>query len=248
MKNLSNVQKSNKLKEAELSAQKKVVFLGGNLEILQRNSRYRSFSYLINQMEDDLDLSSEPLQVNLSCITLEAFAKAFKEQGDYKTSLMMFKNLEPLNFFKLLNDLSVQTYLNSSKEIANRFLTSEKILSKLNRFYNEYSDVYDYCQKYNFTSLYLFEITAMNKNETIKEHFKNLSSYLHSDEKEKRHIVSSIFNELENEIRKSAMTERSINEFYYKVVRIDKEIEKIFEQIDLSSIHSIDSLYYTLYE
>lgn len=255
MKNLSNVQKKENLEEAEIASvnnssiamTKMITFIGENVEILYTSKRYSSLDLMIELIEKDLT-TPVPFKVHLSCSTLEAFAKAFKEIGDYELSLMIFNNIDPLNFFRLINDLSIQTHYNSSKEIANKFLTSERTLSKLNRFYNEYTDISDYCIKNNYTSLYLFEITAMNKNETLKKTFPNLSQYLHSDDKEKRHIVSSLFNELENEVRKCGITEATVNDYYYKLIRIDKEIDKIFEEIDLNLIYSIDSLYFLLYQ
>lgn len=257
MKKNSNVQKSNELKkEAEISSAKnetskeetkKVTFIGENVKSLYTNDRYKSLSFLIDQIEKDLE-EPLPFDVNLSCLTLESFAKAFKELGTYGFSIIVFNNIKPINFFKLLNDISIQNYYTSSKKVATKFLTSDKMLSKLNRFYTEYQDVYDYCIKNKYTSLYLFEITAINNNENLKEYFPNLSTYLHSNDKQKRHIISSLFNELENEVRRCGITEATINEYYYKVIRIDKEIEKIFTMIDLSEIYSIDSLYYKLYQ
>lgn len=253
MKKSSNVQKSNELKEAEMSAKenssnamtRKITFIGDNAISLYTNRRYLSLSLLVKLMSDSLD-EDLPFEVNLTCLTLEAFAKAFKELGDYEFSLLIFKNLEPLNFFKLLNDISTQTYYNSSKEVSNKFLTSEKVIKKLNRFYNEYYEIYDYCLKNNYTSLYLFEITAMNNNETLKNQYKNLGEYLHSNDRKKRHIVSSLFNELENETRRCGITEATANDYYYKLMRIDKEINNIFEKIDLNKIYSIDSLYFSI--
>ena len=190
MKKSSNVQKSNELKEAEMSAKenssnamtRKITFIGDNAISLYTNRRYLSLSLLVKLMSDSLD-EDLPFEVNLTCLTLEAFAKAFKELGDYEFSLLIFKNLEPLNFFKLLNDISTQTYYNSSKEVSNKFLTSEKVIKKLNRFYNEYYEIYDYCLKNNYTSLYLFEITAMNNNETLKNNIHNLLNTLNPIEK-----------------------------------------------------------------
>ena len=91
MKKSSNVQKSNELKEAEMSAKenssnamtRKITFIGDNAISLYTNRRYLSLSLLVKLMSDYLD-EDLPFEVNLTCLTLEAFAKAWKESHTQK--------------------------------------------------------------------------------------------------------------------------------------------------------------------
>jgi hypothetical protein len=119
------------------------------------------------------------------------------------------------------------------------------MLKKLNRFYNEYNDIYEYCVEKKYTSLYLFDMTSNNVLSGLVV-FPNLTASIHSDDKNKRHIASSLLNELQNEVKRCNISESSKDEYYYKLRKIDLNYDTLLEKINLSELCSIDSLYYML--
>lgn len=242
-----NVQRVNVMnKEAEISANNnegKVMLIGNQLEGAISNPRYASIFKLFIAMEKDLN-EIIPFNINVSYLTLEAMLKALVEIGGYDNFASLFKNnIEPLNFFRLINDLGRQTKYHSGRQVANMFFTSAKTLKKLNRFYNEYADIYDYCIIYKYTLLYLFNMSDKELPTMLKS-FNNLKKYFHDENSQKRHIVSCLFNELENEVNRCGVTESTKEEYYHKMQKINDNIETIFKTKDLNVLYSIDALYY----
>lgn len=223
------------------SMQKKILLPEDKMDILNNSKLYHKLGIMIKLIESDLtdeiDKSS-PMKVNLSFKALDAFVDAFNDQGEDTIFFKMLMNLSPLNYFKFLNDISNPNYMGSSSDIADKYLTSEKMLRKLNRFYNEYDKVYDYCQVHNYTSLYLFEL-----NDSTTKWFKNLSKYLHDEDKDIRQLVSSIFNEFDNETSKCIINGKSVTELYNKTKAIDENIDTLFKMVDVSYLYSINYLH-----
>lgn len=242
-------------KEAEnISAnndERKVMLTGSNLESAISNSRYMPIFLLFKTMESKLQ-NRICYDINLSYLTLEALKKALIEIGDYEKFVALYKeNIEPINFFKLINDLSTQAKYTSGREVANKFLTSSIILTKLNSFYNDFNDIYNNCLKNKYILLYLFDSsgrgnlpTMLNSFENLKEYFNNKSN--EKEEKQKRNIIYYLFVELENETKKCGIGDDTKDEYYHKMQKINNNIDDIFSKIDLNGLYSIDYLCYEL--
>ncbi len=235
-------------KEAEDSANQKVMLTGNELKGAMSNSRYMPIFLLFKTMENNLT-EDVNFNVNVSYLTLEAMHKALVEIGNYEDFVSLFeKNIEPLNFFRLINDLGRQGKYRSGRQVSNIFFTSATTLKKLNSFYNEYNDIYDYCIIYKYTLLYLFSMSDKELPTMLKS-FDNLRKYFQDNDEnnfQKRHIVSCLFNELENEVNRCGVTESTKDEFYHKMQKINDNIEKLFRTKDLNALYSIDALYYSL--
>lgn len=240
MKNLSNVQKKENLNK-EATKANEVTLIGNNVELLFTNKRYSALKNLFEEMENNL---KTPLNfdVNISCVMLEAFAKGIMEDDGL---VELFQtNMAPKSFFCFVNDLSLARKHTSSREIINIYFT-EKVIKKLNRFYNEYSDVFDFSQRFKYTTLPLFEVTGMNDTQILQTQFPNLFQYLHDENKSKRHIVSCLINEFNNELSRS-ISENSRNELFHQLSEIDKNIHLILENSSLDCLYTIENLYYSI--
>lgn len=237
-------------KEAEnISAnedERKVMLTGNNLESAISNSRYMPIFLLFKTMESKLQ-NRICYDINLSYLTLEALKKALIEIGDYEKFVALYEeSIEPINFFKLINDLSIQTKYTSGKEVASKFLTSSIVLAKLNSFYNEYESIYDNCLANKYTLLYLFDASGKGNLPTMLNSFKNLKKYFYDKDKQKKKIVCYLFIELENETKKCGVCDDTKDEYYHKMQKINDNIDEIFNKIDLNGLYSIDYLCYEL--
>ena len=216
------------------------------MESAASNSRYMPIFLLFKTMESKLQ-NKIYHNINLSYLTLEAFKKALIEIGDYEKFLAMYEeSIEPINFFKLINDLSIQTKYTSGREVSDRFLTSSNALTKLNSFYNEFKDIYDECLKNKYTLLYLFDASGKGNLPTMLNSFGNLKKYFYDKDKKKNRIICYLFIELENETKKCGAGDDTKEEYYHKMQKINDNIAKIFTKIDLNNLYSIDYLCYEL--
>ena len=246
MKKFSNVQKSENLKKEDYNLATrnkldKINILDSDIEAKLNNQRYQNVGKLFIILNSKLD-KKLPFNVRISCLSLEALAKASMSYTQKEFEKLILQNITPINFFRLVTDISMQITCPSSRKIAQDYLESEKSLKRLNRFYNEYSDIFNECQKYHYSSLYLFNLVIDNAKANNTP-YTNIFTLLHSDDKRKRHIVCNIINEMENETRKNYITEDTVFEYHHKFQKIDKNIEMLFSKIDLNSLYSIDYLY-----
>lgn len=240
MKNLSNVQKKENLNKEAVKANE-VTLIGNNVELLFTNKRYSALKNLFEEMENNLEAPLN-FDVNISCVMLEAFAKGIMEDDELVE--LFKKNMTPESFFSFINDLTLTKKHTSSREIINIYFT-EKVIKKLNRFYSEYADIFEFSQRFKYTTLPLFEITGMNDTKILENQFPNLFKYLHDDNKSKRHIISCIINEFSNELSRS-LSENSRNELFHQMSEIDKNIDLILENSSLDSLYTIENLYYSI--
>ena len=246
MKKISSVQKSENLKKEDYNLAlnnklDKLNILANDIETKLNNQRYQNIGKLFITLNDSLK-EKLPFKVNITCLTLEALAKASMSCGENEFALIVLNNITPINFFRLINDISMQRTCASSRKMAQDYLESEKNLKRLNRFYNEYADIFNECQKYHYSTLYLFNLVIDN-DRANNTPYTNIFALLHSNDKRKRHIVCNLINELENETRKNYITEDTTFEYYHKFQKINENIEDLFNKIDLNSLYSIDYLY-----
>ena len=250
-----NVQKNkvNTIEEGQ-NMKRKVNYVGVTREGILAVPRYKNLLEIFDFFEDKLD---EPLyfDVKIDYVVLHAMfiaATPLHELEDdpnckivdVEETIEQFEYLEPVNFFRLLNDLSVQNKAYNSEAIYDNYLRNIKTLKYLNKFYNEYSDIFDLNLKYHYTSLYLFE--AINNIDMTHPSLDNFFKHIHDDNRDNRHFVCRLLNEFFNEKNRHNASERSQSEIWYNIYRINKKLDEILNDnsIDKSKNITIDWLVY----
>lgn len=248
-----NVQKN---KSNHEGARMKVNYVGVTREGIKDTPRYKNLISILNHFEDMLD---EPLSfdVHLDFITLHALFIAATPLNEYEkdptcniidheSTIEKFEVMDPVNFFKLINDISAQKKIYKGEDIYDKYLRDEKTLKRLDRFYNEYEDIYDICVRQNYTSLYLFE--AICDNDRSHPSLDNILKHIHDDNKVNRHFVCVLLNEFYNEIYQHNISERTQSEYWYNIYRINEKLEDILadNKIDKTKPVTIDWLFHSI--
>ena len=248
-----NVQKNkvNNIEEGQ-NMKRKVNYVGVTREGILAVPRYKNLLEIFDYFEDMLD---EPLyfDVKIDYVVLHAMFLAATPLHeleddpnckivDVESTIEQFEVLEPINFFRLLNDLSVQNIAYNSEDIYDKFLRNIKILKSLNKFYNEYSDIYDINLKFNYTSLYLFGVLS-DKNISHPS-LDNFFKHIHNDDRQIRHFICRLLNEFYNEKERHNASERLQSECWYNIYRINKKLDDVLNdnKIDKAKYISVDSL------
>ena len=161
-----------------------------------------------------------------------------------------FKKLSPINFFKLINDLGVQRIYDSSREIADKFFLNSNGLKRINKFYNEFSDMYIKNCDDKYTLIYLYVITTTNYLNNYS-FLKDTLDLARSKDMEKRKIAGFVINLYLNEliVCKSYRYEDSIRDSLngtrkFKMAYINTNINVLISSdINIYDFDSISSIY-----
>lgn len=258
MNNNVEVQKSNEKKFKEVQIEQtnkcrlstevgKVTLVGCNLASSATLPRYKGIYKLFETFEEKLE-EKIPFDISLNYIVLESLVSAFKDFENDEDAIKFFtSNIKAKNFFYMINDLSGKTSYHSSDKIFNKFLSSADTLRKLDSFYDEFIDIYEYSLRYGYSSLYLFEKVFDTKNS--KENF--LDKIFNTINQEKnipaRHIACNVLNEFYNEVKRPNLTEDSIDEYYHKMRKINEKWNDVLSKTE-KNLCSIDTLYYLVTE
>lgn len=269
MKNLFNVQTKKNVKEAVkdsanieylATGKEKIILVGRDLSSKISLPRYSSLFFIFSLFEDDLE---EPLNfdVNVSVLVLESLAKAlialkddissrdnapiskedirFGKSAEHDFSFRLFKNISAKNFFRLINDLSIQSKYKSSDEVASKYLECDESLIKLNKFYNRFDDIYDKCANSNYSILYLYDDIESNLSP-----YKNVIEAVNNENKQISNAFAYVLTSFENEVARCMYSESIKNDYYSMLEKIDKNIEKLKEKIRIENkIYSVEALY-----
>lgn len=236
---------------------------------LKKAKRYNNVHYLFSYFENALAkqlesglISKEDIldYINLSYMVYDALAISTMDpfgvmlycdpRDDYEVKRFErnvcnhFMNLSPINFFKLINDLSNQNFYHSSREIADKFLMNIRELRNINKFYNELSDIYIKNHKHSYTFIYLYVVTTTNYLNKFTG-MQKLLKLANSKYKEKRKIARFILNILLNELLYHPIsTDIENNKLDYRIAIINGNIEILFEKnINIFDLYSIDFIY-----
>jgi len=246
------------------TGKEKVVLVGRDLSSKVSLPRYSSLFFIFSLFEEDLE---EPLNfdVNISVLALESLAKAlialkpddgnkktksnkspiskedikFGKSAEHDFSFRLFKNISAKNFFRLINDISVQSKYKSSDEIASKYLECDTSLTKLNNFYNRFDHIYDNCANSNYSMLYLFDDIESNLSP-----YQNVMVQIKGNNAIVSNNFAYIITSFENEVARNMYSESIKNDYYSMLEKIDKNIEKLKEKIQSENkIYSIEALY-----
>lgn len=248
-----NVQKNkvNNIEEGQ-NMKRKVNYVGVTREGILAVPRYKNLLEIFDYFEDMLD---EPLyfDVKIDYVVLYAMfiaATPLHELEDdpnckivdVESTIEQFEVLEPINFFRLLNDLSVQNIAYNAEDIYDKYLRNSKILKSLNKFYNEYNDIYDANLTSHYTSLYLFGV--LSDKDISHPSLDNFFKHIHDDNRQTRHFICRLLNEFYNEKDRHNASERLQSEYWYNIYRINKKLDEVLsdDKIDKSKSISVDSL------
>lgn len=230
----------------------KVNYVGVTHEAIENGpARYRNLMPVLNYFEDKLD---EPLNfnVNLDYITLHALfiAMCADEDSDIiliEESIEHFEVMDAVNFFKLINDISVQAKYYEAYEIYYHFLSHQNTLKRLNDFYNEYTDIFNACINHKYSSLYVYELLRDSKNENYKPNnsLTNFIKYINDKDNKKRHFACILLNEFLNEMNQFDPSERTRDEYWYQMYSINKKLDDILssKDIDITKNYCISTVY-----
>lgn len=225
--------------------------------------------YLINYFEkalleqlDSGDVSEKdiPKYIEISCMVYEALAIAtmdpfgvplyldIKDEYEKKrfecNVISHFKKISPLNFFKLINDLSVQKFYTSSREVADRFFINSNELKRINKFYDELRYIYIENFNHRYSLIYLYVIITTNY---LNKYcfLKNAIELAGSKDIEKRNIARFIINIFLNElITKDVKNTYGKDDLYYKMGYINTNINTLItSDINVYKLYSINSIY-----
>ena len=226
--------------------------------------RYETINNLIDCFEDMLKtgikngtikVEDVPESVSLTSMLFEALVKSImgedrkipyydlnneKQKAEFNEQIVKrFSCLSPNNFFKLLNDISLQGTCYSSKRFIADLLESSTALSNLNKFYNEYTDIYNAQFKSDYSMLPLFRI--IYKKDGFLDNIIELAK---SKNVRKNHIACYIINQYENENR-AYLSESSREELNLKIDLINRNISEFIndKNINLNQFYSIDDAF-----
>ncbi len=199
---------------------KNVTFkLQDNMSDVFENPTYCKFFKMLKNISYELD---EKLQfdVEIDYVTLEAF-KLYISSNGYKN---LYNNIGT-RIFELINDLSIQGFCFTPKDIAKRFLNNTDLI-QLKEFYNSNEDTVYKSFKNGYSSLYLYEMIYKEKNHNCL--LANLYSIIQDKKQpnQKRDFVSNLLIEFENELLKLT-TENSRNNLCYCILKINDNIDKV---------------------
>ena len=247
-----NVQKNKVNNVEEGQTMRKVNYVGVTREGIEASPRYKNLLDIFDYFEDMLD---EPLgfDVKIDYVVLGAMfiaATPLHELEDdrnckivdVESTIEQFEVLEPINFFRLISDLSVQNIAHNSEDIYDKYLRNVKILKCLNKFYNEYNDIFDSNLRSHYTSLYLFE--AISNPDMSHPSLDNFFKHIHDDNRQTRHFICRILNEFFNEKNRHNVSEKTQEDYWYNIYRINKKLDEILNdnKIDKNKSLSVDYL------
>ncbi len=250
------------------TSKERAILVGKDLSSKISLSRYSSLFFIFSLLEEDLE-EPLSFHVNISVLTLESLAKAlivlkpdntinvnktniknnnipqskediqFGKSAEHDFSFKLFKNISAKNFFKLINDISVQSKYRSSDEIASRYFECDTSLINLNKFYNRFDYIYTKCANSNYSMLYLFDDLESNLSP-----YQNIMKAINCDNQSISNAFAYVVTSFENEIAKCMYSESTKNDYYCMLEKIDKNIEKLKRKFqNCNELYSIEQLY-----